>query len=49
LQEGEAEMTTLEPLRFKRILIPVDESKPSQNQPSGDVFSWGLRVELVSG
>ncbi len=24
-------MTTLEPLRFKRILVPVDESRPSQN------------------
>ena len=24
-------MTTLEPLRFKRILVPVDESQPSQN------------------
>ena len=24
-------MTTLEPLRFKRILVSVDESKPSQN------------------
>src|SRR3712207_2580587 len=24
-------MTTLEPLRFKRILGPVDESRPSQN------------------
>jgi nucleotide-binding universal stress UspA family protein len=24
-------MTTLEPLRFRRILVPVDESKPSQN------------------
>jgi hypothetical protein len=26
-------MTTLEPLRFRRILVPVDESKPSQNPP----------------
>jgi nucleotide-binding universal stress UspA family protein len=24
-------MTTLEPLRFRRILVPVDESRPSQN------------------
>jgi hypothetical protein len=24
-------MSTLEPLRFKRILVPVDESRPSQN------------------
>ena len=49
MQEGDAEMTTLEPLRFKRILVPVGESKPSQNEPSGGVFSWGLRVEIVSG
>ena len=24
-------MATLEPLRFRRIMVPVDESKPSQN------------------
>jgi nucleotide-binding universal stress UspA family protein len=24
-------VTTLEPLRFRRIMVPVDESKPSQN------------------
>ena len=24
-------MTTLEPLRFRRILVPLDESRPSQN------------------
>ena len=23
-------MTALEPLRFRRVLVPVDESKPSQ-------------------
>jgi nucleotide-binding universal stress UspA family protein len=28
---GGAEITTLESLRFRRILVPVDESRPSQN------------------
>src|SRR5829696_10566257 len=43
-------MTTLEPLRFKRILVPVDESKPSQNAlavAAGLALETGAQVILA--
>ena len=43
-------MTTLEPLRFTRILVPVDESKPSQNAlavAAGLALETGAQVILA--
>ena len=43
-------MTMLEPLRFKRILVPVDESKPSQNSlavAAGLARETGAQVVLT--
>ncbi len=43
-------MTTLEPLRFRRILVPVDESRPSQNSlavAAGLARETGAKVILT--
>ncbi len=45
-------MTTLEPLRFRRIMVPVDESKPSQNSlavAAGLARETGAQVILAGG
>jgi nucleotide-binding universal stress UspA family protein len=43
-------MTTLEPPRFERIMVPVDESKPSQNTlavAAGLALQTGAQVILA--